>query len=133
MIVNLDLTTGCCLIERHEAEAFLTLVEELHFGRAAERMRVSTAQVSQVISKLERQVGVPLFRRTSRRVELTPVGRQLHDELRPAWQGMAAAMRHAIETGRGRRRALRCGQSTACCLAAVQRRSTVKVAAPRVP
>ena len=89
------------MIERHEAEAFLTLAEELHFGRAAERLQVSTARVSQVIKKLERQVGVPLFRRTSRRVELTAVGRQLNDELRPAWEGMAEALRHAVETGRG--------------------------------
>lgn len=90
-----------CLIERHETEAFLVLAEELHFGRTAERLHVSTARVSQTIRKLERQVGIPLFHRTSRRVELTPVGRQLHDELRPAWEGMAEAMRHAIETGRG--------------------------------
>jgi DNA-binding transcriptional LysR family regulator len=89
------------LIERYEAEAFLTLAEELHFGRTAERLHVSAASVSQTIRKLERQVGVPLFRRTSRRVELTAVGRQLYDELRPAWEGMAEALRHAIETGRG--------------------------------
>lgn len=89
------------MIEKHEAEAFLTLAEELHFGRAAERLHVSTARVSQVIRKLERQVGVPLFRRTSRRVELTLVGRQLHDEFRPAWESADAALRHAIETGRG--------------------------------
>jgi DNA-binding transcriptional LysR family regulator len=101
MTINLDLTMGGCLIERHEAETFLTLAEELHFGRTADRLHVSTARVSQTIRKLERQVGVPLFRRTSRRVELTPVGRQLHDELRPAWEGMARALRHAIETGRG--------------------------------
>jgi DNA-binding transcriptional LysR family regulator len=89
------------LIERHEAEAFLVLADELHFGRTAERLHVSTAQVSQTIRKLERRVGVPLFRRTSRRVELTAIGRQLHDELRPAWEGMTGALRHAIETGRG--------------------------------
>jgi DNA-binding transcriptional LysR family regulator len=89
------------LIERHEAEAFLALAEELHFGRTGERLHVSTARVSQAIRKLERQVGVPLFRRTSRRVELTPVGRQLYDELRPAWEGVAEALRRAIETGRG--------------------------------
>lgn len=101
MIINRYLTMGGWLIERHEAEAFLALAEELHFGRTAERLHVSTARVSQTIRKLERQVGVPLFRRTSRRVELTPVGRQLHDELRPAWEGMTGALRHAIETGRG--------------------------------
>jgi DNA-binding transcriptional LysR family regulator len=101
MIINSGLTTGALLIERHEAEAFLTLAEELHFGRAAERLQVSTARVSQTIRKLERKVGVPLFRRTSRRVELTTVGRQFHDELRPAWEGMGEALRHAIKTGRG--------------------------------
>lgn len=101
MIVNSGLTKGARLIERHEAEAFLMLSEELHFGRAAERLHVSTARVSQTIRKLERQVGVPLFRRTSRRVELTPVGRQLHHELRPAWEAVTEALRHAIVAGRG--------------------------------
>ncbi len=62
---------------RQELESFLVLAEELHFGRTAERLRVSTAQVSQTIRKLERRIGVPLFTSTSRRVELTPVGRQL--------------------------------------------------------
>ncbi|WP_396126839.1 LysR family transcriptional regulator [Amycolatopsis sp. FBCC-B4732] len=33
----------------------------MHFGRSAERLRVSTAQVSQPIRKLERRIGVPLF------------------------------------------------------------------------
>lgn len=89
------------MIERLEAEAFLALAEELHFGRTAGRLHVSTARVSQTIRKLERQVGVPLFRRTSRRVELTPAGRQLYDELRPAWDGITEALRHAVETGRG--------------------------------
>src|SRR5579863_10408538 len=95
------LNGGGCVIERHEAEAFLTLAEELHFGRTAERLHVSTARVSQTIRKLERTVGVPLFHRTSRRTELTLTGRQLRDELRPAWDGVETAVRHAIDTGRG--------------------------------
>ncbi|GAA3168057.1 LysR family transcriptional regulator [Nonomuraea salmonea] len=49
------------MLERHELEAFLTLAEELHFGRTAERLRVSTARISQTIAKLERRTGVPLF------------------------------------------------------------------------
>ena len=65
------------MLERHEIEAFLTLAEELHFGRTAERLHVSTARVSQTIRKLERRVGAPLFDRTSRRVELSPAGGQL--------------------------------------------------------
>ncbi len=39
MIVNSGLTMGETVIERHEAEAFLTLAEELHFGRTAARLR----------------------------------------------------------------------------------------------
>ena len=63
------------MLERHEIEAFITLAEELHFGRTAERLHVSTARVSQAIKRMELRVGVPLFERTSRRVELTDAGR----------------------------------------------------------
>lgn len=45
------------MLERHELEAFLTLAEELHFGRTAERLHVSTARISQTIAKLERRTG----------------------------------------------------------------------------
>ncbi|MGW4119454.1 LysR family transcriptional regulator [Nocardia sp. NPDC004711] len=100
---------GWPVIERYEVETLLALAEELHFGRTAERLRVSTARVSQTVSKLERRVGVPLFDRTSRRVELTPVGRQLVRELRPAWEDVAAAVRHAIDAGRGLTGVLRVG------------------------
>ncbi|SHN47219.1 LysR family transcriptional regulator [Cryptosporangium aurantiacum] len=89
------------MLERHEVEAFLVLAEELHFGHTAERLHVSTARISQTINKLERRVGVPLFNRTSRRVELSPVGRQLYADLRPAWEQIGAALTSAIETGRG--------------------------------
>ncbi|MER5261649.1 LysR substrate-binding domain-containing protein [Actinosynnema sp. NPDC002837] len=89
------------MLERHEIDAFLTLAEELHFGRTAERLHVSTARVSQTIRKLERRVGVPLFDRTSRRVELSLAGRRLEEDLRPAWHQVAAALARAIEAGRG--------------------------------
>lgn len=89
------------MLERHELDAFLTLAEELHFGRTAERLHLSTTRVSQTIAKLERRVGVPLFNRTSRRVELTAVGRRLEEEVRPAWASIAAAFERAVDTGRG--------------------------------
>lgn len=88
-------------MERYEIEAFLTLAEELHFGRTAVRLRVTTARVSQVIGKLERRVGAPLFERTSRSVALTPVGRRLHDDLRPAFERLEAALATAVAAGRG--------------------------------
>ncbi len=71
-------------MERHEVDAFLAVAEELHFSRAAERLRLSTARVSQTIQRLERRVGAPLFERTSRMVRLTPIGRQFRDDLEPA-------------------------------------------------
>ncbi|MDO0934149.1 LysR family transcriptional regulator [Streptomyces sp. DG2A-72] len=89
------------MLERHELEAFLTLAEELHFGRTAERLMVSTARISQIIARLERRIGVPLFNRTSRRVELTAVGRQLYERTRPAWDQIATAWEQAIAAGRG--------------------------------
>jgi DNA-binding transcriptional LysR family regulator len=83
-----------------QAEAFLTLAEELHFGRAAERLRVSQPRVSRLIAALERQAGGRLFERTSRKVTLTPLGRQLHAELRPGYEQMHAALDHARCTAR---------------------------------
>ncbi|MFD3702024.1 LysR family transcriptional regulator [Nocardia sp. NPDC058658] len=88
-------------MERNEIEAFLTLSEELHFGRTAERLRVSTAHVSKTIKAIERQVGVPLFERTSRKVALTAVGIQLREELRPAYEQVQRSMRNAKLAGRG--------------------------------
>ncbi|MFF5536602.1 LysR family transcriptional regulator [Streptomyces cinerochromogenes] len=92
---------GAGMLERHELEAFLTLAEELHFGRTAERLHVSTARVSQTIAKLERRIGVPLFHRTSRRVELSLVGRQLQKEVGPAWSRITDAFERAVDAGRG--------------------------------
>jgi DNA-binding transcriptional LysR family regulator len=85
------------MLERHEIEAFLTLAVELHFGRSAERLHVSTARVSQTIKRLEVRIGAPLFVRTSRRVELTDAGHELNDAVRPAWRQIAAAVEQARE------------------------------------
>jgi hypothetical protein len=51
-------------VEQRDMEIFLTLADELHFGRAAQRLHVSTARVSQTIKKVERRIGAPLFERT---------------------------------------------------------------------
>ncbi|MFD0526058.1 LysR family transcriptional regulator [Kitasatospora arboriphila] len=61
-------------MEFRDIEIFLVLAEELHFGRAAERLRVSQARVSQALKKQERRIGAVLFERTSRTVRLTDVG-----------------------------------------------------------
>lgn len=80
------------MLERLELEAFLTLADELHFGRTAERLCVTTSRISQTIQKLERRIGAPLFEHNSRIVRLTPLGKQLRDELRPAYDQIAASV-----------------------------------------
>lgn len=100
------------MLERHELEAFLTLAEELHFGHTAERLHVSTGRISQTIKKLERQVGAPLFDRTSRVVRLTELGRQLDGDLRPAYGQIVEGVRRAMEVGRGIEHTLRVGFSS---------------------
>jgi len=96
-------------VEQRDIEIFLTLAEELHFGRTAERLHVSTARVSQTIKKLERRIGAALFERTSRHVALTPIGRRLDDDLRPAYEQIREGIDRAIASGRGVEGVLRVG------------------------
>jgi DNA-binding transcriptional LysR family regulator len=88
-------------MERHEVEALLVLAEELHFGRTAQRLHVSTTRVSQTIKQLERRVGVPLFERTSRHVALTAIGEQLVGDVRPGYEQIQAGLTRAIDAARG--------------------------------
>jgi DNA-binding transcriptional LysR family regulator len=96
-------------MEQRDIEIFLTLADELHFGRTAERLHVTTARVSQTIKQLETRIGAALFERTSRRVELTPIGRQLQDDLRPAYQQIQDAVERAVGSARGISGTLRVG------------------------
>ncbi|GAB3661831.1 LysR family transcriptional regulator [Glycomyces tarimensis] len=88
-------------MERDELECFLILAEELHFGRTAERMRLSRARVSQLVQRLERRLGAPLFERTSRSVALTELGRRLREDVEPHHRAIADALARAAAAARG--------------------------------
>lgn len=81
-------------------EAFIAVAEASSFTKAAARMRISTAMMTLHISRLEEHLGVRLFNRTTRRVDLTEDGRHLLDHARAAIEAYAAAER-ALHPDRG--------------------------------
>jgi len=83
------------VVELRELRVFLTLAEELHFGRSGELLGLSPSRVSQTLRELERKLGGQLFHRTSRRVTLTPFGERFLDDARPAYQELAAVLERA--------------------------------------
>ncbi len=82
-------------VELRELQVFIAIAEELHFGRAAERLILTPSRVSQVVRTLEQRLGGRLFERTSREVRLTPLGEQFLVEVRPAFEQLARAVARA--------------------------------------
>ncbi|WP_408908100.1 LysR family transcriptional regulator [Streptomyces albidoflavus] len=89
--------------ERLGLEAFLVLAEELHFGRTAERLHVTTGRISQVLKKLEARVGAPLFERDSRIVTLTKIGGQLREDLQSGYGQIERGLARATDAASGGR------------------------------
>lgn len=70
------------LVELRLWRQFVTVADELHFGRAAQRLHMTQPPLTQAIANLERQLGVRLFDRTKRSVQLTPTGEALLPQAR---------------------------------------------------
>jgi len=69
---------------------FREVARQLHFRKAAEVLAVAQPALSRQIAQLERDLGVPLFVRTRRRVELSPAGKVLLDRVEPLLRSLAA-------------------------------------------
>lgn len=89
--------------------SMLLLAEELHFGRAAERLGIAQPHLSRRIQELEREVGTPLFLRTNRRVELTPAGAFFAGRARDILGSLEVAVQQARDIGGGTAGLLRVG------------------------
>jgi len=96
-------------VDVHQLRCFLAVAEERHFGRAAERVHLTTSPVSRAVRDLEREVGVPLFVRGPREATLTPAGVHLaeraaavlagFDGLLPGVRAVAEADRLVVRLG----------------------------------
>lgn len=79
----------------------LAVAEELHFGRAAEKLLVAQPSLSRQVRDLERDLGVELFQRTSRRVQLTPGGVAFVDAARRALSAVESSRDAAVKAAAG--------------------------------
>lgn len=82
-------------IDLNSLTVFDSVVEAGSFTGAADRLGVAKAKVSVQIARLERQLGVSLFTRTTRQVTLTDAGRTLHDQCQPLLRGLSDALAEA--------------------------------------
>ena len=97
------------MIDLRQMRYFVALAETLHFGRAAERLHISQPPLTRQIAALERELGVRLLERNSRRAKLTHAGQRFLEDCRLAVAAFDQACRNARLAERGELGTLRIG------------------------
>jgi DNA-binding transcriptional LysR family regulator len=100
-------------LELRDLRYFLAVAEELNFTRAAERLHLAQQALSAAVRRLEADLGVQLFTRSTRHVALTAAGEALVEAARHVLESAAEAVDQATRAGRGRTGRLIIGFSTA--------------------
>jgi DNA-binding transcriptional LysR family regulator len=100
------------MVDVREARYFVAVAEELHFGRAAERLHMSQPPLSQAIKALEHRLGVQLLHRTTREVTLTTAGAVFLDACRTLVGASTAADAAVRQAADGQAGELRIGAVT---------------------
>lgn len=88
-------------MELRQLRYALAVADELHFGHAARRLHMTQPSLSRQVRALEREIGVDLFTRTSRGVQLTAAGAELAPQARRVLELVDTAVRRTREVGGG--------------------------------
>lgn len=102
-------------LERRQLAAVLAVAEELHFGRAAERLGFQQSALSQLIRRVEERLGFLLFDRSSHHVRVTAEGQQIVSVARDALAALGRADELAGDIAAGRLGRLRIGTTAGAC------------------
>lgn len=104
------------MVNVRHLETFVVVADELHFGRAADRLHVAQPAVSQTIRTLERELGAALFDRSSRTVRLTAAGQSYLADAHDILRRLDRASSRALDTQAGVRGRVRVGYTAVCSL-----------------
>jgi DNA-binding transcriptional LysR family regulator len=99
-------------MEIRQLRYFVAVAQTRHFGQAAERLHMNQSPLSQAIRQFEAQIGVPLFTRTTRRVDLTPAGEALLRDALRILDSVDSAQERAQHVGNGRSGLIRVGSTS---------------------